>query len=248
MKKNGSTIISMFAILLAACLCSAEQLTASQILEKTDAVLNAPKDQNLKMKLIITDREGNEKVREINMLQKGSDKRMGRFLTPADQKGIGFLILPGGMVYVYLPAYKKTRRIAARIKNNKFAGTDFTYEDMQAMRYGDKWQAELIKEENKDYILKLTPLSNLESDYSKLVVWVQTDNYYPAKIEYYDQSSNLVKVMNRNHIEKLDKYWISKESEMQDLKTGNRSTMILLEVKFDSGLSDDIFTERFLTR
>ena len=48
-------------------------------------------------------------------------------------------------------------------------------------------------------------------------------------------------------IEKVGK-WISKESEMGDLKAKHKTKMILEDVKFDSGLSNEMFTERYLTR
>lgn len=240
--------IILLIICILAVFSQAQQLTATQILEKADAVMNAPKDQELKIKLTVIDKKGNEKVREINMMQKGSDKRIAKFLSPADQKGIGFLSLPGGLIYIYLPAYKKTRRIAAHVKNTKFAGTDFTYEDMEAKRYSDNWQAQLLKEEDDYYQLQLTPKKDFKSDYAKLIIWIRTDNFFPFKIEYYDKGDNTVKIMNQKDIEMINGYWVSKESEMEDIKTGNKTIMLLQEVKFDSGFSDDVFTERYLKR
>ena len=226
----------------------ADTLNPDQILATVDDVINAPKDQEMTIKMVVIDKKGNEKVRQIVMMQKGSSKRVGKFLSPADQKGIGFLSLPGGLTYVYLPAYKKVRRIASQTKNNKFAGTDFTYEDMEAARYSEKWRAKLAKEDDAHYVLDLTPIDNAGSDYSKLAIWVQTDNYYPTRIEYYDQAGTMIKVMVRKNVERVGSYWVSKEFEMQNLRTGNRSTMILEDVKFDKGLSDDVFTERYLSR
>jgi len=225
-----------------------KQLTELQILEKVDDVINAPKDQNLKIKLVLIDKKGKEEVREMSMLQKGSDKRMVKFLSPASQKGIGVLSLPDDIMYLYLPAFKKTRRIASHVKNTKFAGTDFTYEDMEAKRYSEKYDPELLKKTENHYILQLKPKKDVKSDYSKLIMWVRTDNFYPTKIEHYDKGNNLYKVMVREKIEKVGEYWISKESEMEDLKAQHKTKMIIVDVKFDSGLSDGIFTKRYLSR
>ena len=86
-----------------------------------------------------------KKKREMSMLQKGSEKRFVKFLSPTAQAGIAFLSLPDDVMYIYLPALKKVRRIASHVKNTKFAGTDFTYEDMEAARYSDKYIPEFIK-------------------------------------------------------------------------------------------------------
>jgi len=224
------------------------QLTAPQILEKVDDVINAPKDQDLSIKLILIDKDGNEKVREMNMLQKGSDKRLVKFLSPADQKGIAFLSLPDDVMYLYLPAFKKVRRIASHIKNNKFAGTDFSYEDMEAVRYTEKYIPTLQKTEEDHYILELIPQKGVKTDYSKLIMRVRTDNFYPEKIEHYNKGNKLFKVMLRKNIEKVDGYWISRETEMEDLKAEHKTRMIIEEVKFNSLFPGDRFSKRYLSR
>lgn len=224
------------------------KLTADQILQKVDDVINAPKDQDLNIKLILIDKKGKEKKREMEMLQKGSDKRIAKFLSPADQRGIAFLSLPGDIMYLYLPAFKKTRRIASHVKNTKFAGTDFTYEDMEAKRYSEKYIPELLGKEKDIYLLQLKPKKGIKSDYSKLIMQVRIDNFYPTKIDHYNKADKLYKVMTRDKIEKVNGYWISRESEMNDLKAKHKTKMILIEVKFDSGFPDDRFTKRYLGR
>ncbi len=223
-------------------------LTASQILEKCDDVINAPTDQDLRIKLILIDKKGKEKMREMSMLQKGNDKRMVKFLSPADQRGIAFLSLPDDIMYLYLPAFKKIRRIASHVKNTKFAGSDFTYEDMEAIRYSKKYIPELLKKEENHYVLQLKPREGVKTDYSKLVMWVRMDNFYPTKIEHYNKGDKLYKIMISKKIEKVNGYWISKEYEMEDLKAEHKTRMMILDVKFDSGLSDDKFTKRYLSR
>lgn len=229
-------------------LAQEKQLTASEILEKVDDVVNAPIDQNLGLKLVLIDKDGKENIREMSMLQKGSDKRMVKFLSPASQKDIAFLSLPDDVMYLYLPAFKKVRRIASHVKNTKFAGTDFTYEDMEAKRYSEKYIPELLEKDENHYILQLKPEKDVKTDYSKLIMWVRTDIFYPTKIEHYDKGNNLYKIMSREKIEKVGEYWVSKESEMEDMKAKHKTKMIIVDVRLDSGLADDKFTERYLSR
>lgn len=236
-------LVAMFSIL-----AGESKHTATEILERADSVANAPRDQTMNMKLILVDESGNERERELTMYQKGSDRRMGKFLSPADQAGIAFLSLPEGVMYVYLPAFKKTRRIASHVKNTKFAGTDFTYEDMEAGRYSDKYMAEMLKHEGGNYVLKLVSRPEMQSEYSMLVLWVTENTFVPTKIEYYDKGDNLCKVMTRDDIVEIDGYWLARKLEMSDLRSGQKTKMILHEVQFDQGLSDDLFTERFLKR
>lgn len=173
---------------------------------------------------------------------------ISKFLSPADQKGIGFLSLPDDVMYIYLPAFKKTRRIASHIKNTRFAGTDFTYEDMEAKRFSEKWVPQLLKTENDHYILQLNPKKGVRTDYSKQVMYVKTDNFVYTKVEFYDRGGKLRKIMTRDKIKQVNNYWVATEYQMEDLKAEHKTKVMLKNIKFDSGLSDSLFTERYLKR
>jgi outer membrane lipoprotein-sorting protein len=247
--KDLRKAIYCIGILLAILTCGqAAPDDANRILARVDAAVNAPRDQSMDMKLILTDKSGAEKVREITMLQKGSDKRMGKFLSPADQKGIGFLSLPAGVMYIYLPAFNKTRRIASHVKNNKFAGTDFTYEDMEAKNYSGSWTPKLLRSEEGKYVLEMVPNNGTETEYSRIVMWVGEQDYYPSKFEYYDKSGKLTKIMTRDKIDKVNGYLTARETEMRDLGSGHATRMVITNIRFDTGIPDDRFTERFLAQ
>jgi len=224
------------------------QLTADEILKKADDVSYAPKDQFYKAKVTLIDKGGRESHRTALMYQKGTHKRFVKFTDPAEIRGIGFLSLPEDVNYVYLPAFKKSRRIASHIKNQNFAGTDFTYEDMEALTYSEKWKPELLRSDERYYVLNLTPREGRQSDYSKLVMYVRTDNFYPEKIEYYDKGGNLLKILTRRKIEKVGNYWIAFETEMKDVRKNHTTLLVLEDVKLDTNLSDEIFTLRNLER
>ena len=226
----------------------AQELSALEVLKKSDSVINAPQDQSIKMKLILIDKDGDEKERELSMIQKGGEKRMIKFLSPADQRGIAFLDLPDDVMYLYLPAFKKVRRIAGHIKNQKFAGTDMTYDDMGTLNFAEEYNPKFIEKTEGVFVLELIPKEGIQKDYRKLIMWIKEDNFYQIEIEYYDKSGKLVKRMERRRIEKVGNYWLAKEFEIHDLKDDHRTKAVLMEVKFDTGLNDELFTQRYLKR
>ena len=225
-----------------------QDLTAVEILKKTDSVITAVKDAKTKTKTILIDKDKNEKIRESEIYERGKDKRLIRFISPADQKGIAFLSLPDDVQYVYLPAFHKVRRIASSAKNTNFAGTDFTYDDLSTFEYSPLCIPKLLETTNETYILELTPKPNVKKDYSKLKMWIRKDNFYPVKYEMYDKNGKLWKILERRKIEKVGNYWISKEVEMRDIKANHSTKMIIEKIEVDTGLSDDIFTERYLSK
>lgn len=241
----------LLVIILGLCpIAGAEETSPSpqKTLEQVDAVLNAPKDQTQEMELLLIDKRGSERERVLTMWQKGDDTRTAKFLSPADVRNIGFLSLPDDVMYLYLPAFKKVRRIAAHVKNQKFAGTDFTYDDMGTIKYAEDYDARLAEENDEAFILELTPKEGVDKDYGRLKMWVQKEIFYPTRIEYYDRGDNLWKIMERRNVTQIEGYWTSSEIEMHDLKIEHRTVMTLSKITFDTDLSDNMFTQRFLQR
>lgn len=218
------------------------------VLARADSVINAPADQIQDMELILIEKNGAERIRRIRMWQKGDDTRTVKFLEPADVRNIGFLSLPDDVMYLYMPAFKKVRRIASHVKNQSFAGTDFTYDDMGTIKYADDYDAKLAEETPECFVLLLSPRPEVEKDYAQLKMWITKDTFYPTKTEYYDRGGNLCKIMERREVSQIQGYWTAAEVEMHDLKAQHRTRMRLSNVEFDSGLSDDMFTARFLQR
>ncbi len=241
------TIQSIFALVLILALNTFAQ-DAQSIISKSDAVVNAPKDMHQFSRMILIDKDGDKKVRKAEMFQKGDEKRLVRFLSPADQKGIGFLSLPDDVMYLYLPAFHKIRRIASHVKNENFAGTDFSYDDMSSFKYSEEYNAKLLETKDDVYVLELTPKSGIEKDYSKLVMEVRKDNFYPVKIDFYDKAGNLWKVMTSDKIEKNGNYWVSMKMQMKDLKKNHSTIMITDSIEFDTGISNKVFTKRNLKK
>jgi len=244
-------VLGSLLTLLQPFVAAAQEVTAiapQDILMRVDGVLNAPQDQTQDVELTLIERDGTRRSRTLKMWQKGDDTRVVKFLTPADVRNIAFLALPDDVMYVYLPAFKKVRRIASHVKNQRFAGTDFTYDDMGTIKYAEDYDARLAEETEDSFLLVLTPKEGSDKDYGHLEMSVLKERFYPTRIEYYDRGDNLWKVMERREVSQMEGYWTASEIEMNDLKAEHRTVMRLSNVTFDEGLPDSMFTQRFLTR
>lgn len=248
--KTKFVLLTLVALLLGTTVPrnAAAQLSATQILTKVDNFLNSARDQEISTVISLIDKSGKVSTRTMTMLQKGSDKRLVKFLSPADQKGIGFLSLPNDNMSVYLPAFGKTRKIASSVKNTKFAGTDYSYEDMEAKKYSLKWTPTLLRTENGTYVLELKPKPGVVSDYSKLIMFCRTSDCYPIKVEHYDKGGKLYKTITASKVEKTGNYYLARETVLIDHRTGSRTKMSISSVKYDQGFSDDKFSERELMK
>ncbi|HET6451423.1 MAG TPA: outer membrane lipoprotein-sorting protein [Spirochaetia bacterium] len=249
--KTKLVLIAMTASLLlagAGIPALAQDLTAAQILDRVDDAINGPKDQSYTCHLVLIDKDGTQKSREMVMLQKGRDRRLVRFTAPADQRGIAFLSLPGDLQYLYLPAFAKVRRIATSVKNTNFAGTDFTYDDLEAVKWSDKWVAVIKSRDAEMTVLELTPKPGRTSDYSRQIATIQNDGFYPVRAEMYDRAGTLAKVMTRTDLKQVQGYWVAMTTTMEDKKKQHTTQMRVSDLKLDSGISDDKLTERSLSQ
>lgn len=231
-------VLSIFAFIFVSA------MTGTEIMAKVDENASQPQDQYMIMTLTLTDKNGTQTESSIMMMQKGDDRRIGKFLSPPDQKGIGFLSLPNNEMYIYLPAYKQIKSISGNSKGGSFANTDFTYEDMEAIEYSVKYDAELIDSTDEVYKVKLTPQK--DSDYKYLVMEIGKAHMAVQKIDYYKNKETPVKTMIRSEFEDVDGYYTARKTKMTDHISNHSTVMELEECEFDTDIENDVFTTGFL--
>ena len=224
-------------------LISATAQDAAGILQKMDDILYAAKDLTATNTIVLTDKNGKKEIREAYVKQKGTNKRLMRFTAPASQEGIAVLALPNNVMYLYLPAFGKERRISSSVKNQNFAGTDFSYDDMEPKPWSEKYSASILQTENDVFMIELIPKE--QSDYSKIIAKINKTYFYPELMVYFDRGKNKVKEARYTFV-KVGKYWNAREIIMTDLKKNHSTSLQMSDVKYDTGLSEDEFTVRKL--
>ena len=221
---------------------------AHDIVRLCDSVTYAPDDQVSGIRMILTDSKGREQERQAIATQMGNHHRLFRFTAPASQEGIAFLSLPDDVMYVYLPAYDKARRIASHVKNQSFAGTDLSYDDMESVPLAEKYDVKLLESTDEHYLLEMLPKAGAKSDYSKMLTRIHARHYTILSSDYYDRGGNKVKAMQNNEIENIDGYWIITDMSMNDLKKNHSTRMIFTGTRINTGLTEDDFSVRLLGR
>jgi outer membrane lipoprotein-sorting protein len=205
-----------------------------------DSLMLAPKDKQGTVKIILTNKSGKEKVREAIMKQKGKDKRLYRYTQPESQAGIATLSLPDNVMWLYMPAFAKPKKISLLAKSQAFTGTDFSYEDMESKPYSERYNPTLLNTKENAYELELIPKSD-KSKYAKIILNINKENYYPISMEFFNKGNQKFKVATYKY-QKIGKYWNAEEVIMTNLKKEHSTKIILTDVVFDQNLSDDEFT------
>ncbi|MGH9388971.1 MAG: outer membrane lipoprotein-sorting protein, partial [Vicinamibacteria bacterium] len=182
-------------------------------------------------------------------------KSVSWFLSPADVKGTGFLTWENDGrdddQFLYLPAIKKTRRIASSERDQKFLGTDFSFEDMQGRETEDGVHTLLGEETyNGKGVWKVQTLPTPESDsqYSKIIAIIEKDSYLLQKADLFDKDGELYKIFYIDDWSKVNGFWTSLHSRMENLRDDHKTFLDLEDVKHNQGLPDEVFTTRSLER
>ncbi len=231
----------------------AEELTPFQIMEKVDNRL-IPVDMTSDMIMSIIDKKGRSRNRAITSFRMGDDKSIMWFQKPADVKGSSFLRISHDErdddMWLYLPAFGKVRRIASSAKNGSFMGSDFTYEDMGDRKIAD-YDYEILRSEELAgrlcWKIQSIPKKGVVTDYSKSILWVWQDQFMIIQGNLFDKRGNHKKTMAVSPIQS-GKYWIAEKLVMENLKRKGRTELSFLNIKVDTGLEEDLFNSRQLTR
>jgi hypothetical protein len=151
-------------------------------------------------------------------------------------------------MYVYLSAFKKTRKLAGHVKNKPFAGTDFSYEDMDPEPYGARFSVSKMTENKESFILELVPKPGAPSQYSKVIMAVRKADDLFSSLELYNGSGVKWKVLTRSDFRPVGRYVVPFAAVMEDLVAKHTTTTKVEVIRCDTGLADDVFSPSKLER
>lgn len=258
------TLVGLGAM-LAAAVAPAGATTARELLDQTRQLAQTTRkwtDRVQRLKLRIVDRRGGERDRELVIDLKKYPEDRNRsivfFESPPEVKGVGFLQWADPHAkdeqWLYLPELKRVRQISAGAKHESFVGTDFSYDDLAIIGEITDWtdadaRTNLVRDETLDgracHVIEFTPTGK-DLTYGKVVAWLTADDLVIVKFEMDDKSGRLEKVLTLTDIRTLGAIPTPFHMEMKNEQSGSHTVVDFSEVKYDTGLADEMFTERAL--
>lgn len=215
--------------------------------------------------LEINDGKGNQRVRETTMASRifpdGTEKRTILFLSPADVKGTGILIVDyegkDDNMWIYMPALRKSRKIVSSEKSKNFMGSEFSNSDLSVGNLDD-FNYAMDGTETVDqqlcWKIKVTPATpQIAADYgiSAKTMWISQKDLMPRKTVFIDLEGKPWKEMTYSGIKMMDaktgKYFIS-EMEIRNLKNGRNSRMNMTQMTYNPAVKEELFTLSFIEK
>ena len=225
------------------------------IVKAQEAFYYQGKNLKARVSMSLINKEGKTRARKLIMLRKnfgnGEQKYFMYFEEPQDVRGMAFMVhkLPDkdDLRWLFIPALKMVRRIAASDRRSSFVGSDFTYEDVSGRDISaDK---HTLKKEDKlngmdCYVVESVP--NEKDEFSRKISWIDKNNFLPLQEEYYNTQGELYRSFKAVETKEIDGFPTVTKRTMKDIKTGHNTEVVFDSVKYNIGIEDNLFEERFM--
>ena len=225
-----------------------------EIAQMVDKVAS-PKDTILKQKMVLKNSKG--KTRTNKMLSQSKDnnkKQIVWFLEPKDDKGVAFLKIEhqnkDDEMRMWLPDFKKIRRISSKRKGDSFMGSDMSYEDLTSrdlLENDYKRLPDEILSQGDCYVVEVRPKQNTKSSYSKHISWINKKTLTLVKEKSFDKREQLLKNKSFSH-QKINNYYVMRRIFIEDVQSNHSTEISFDDIKIDTGLKDNLFQEKNLKR
>ncbi|MDO3384017.1 outer membrane lipoprotein-sorting protein [Gilvimarinus algae] len=210
---------------------NAETLTARDIVEKMDTRYTGDSSRS-DAQLILIDRKGRERVRDIRLYtleNEEVEKSISFFLSPTDVAGTTYMNYDyedgrDDDSWLYLPALKQVRRVAAGDRSGSFMGSDFTYSDINGVNT-DWYHYELLDNnasvDGADaWLIESTPKTEFadkvssETGYKKSHLWIRKDNFVQVQGKIWLERGGRMKYYSATQLELIDDIWTPMRLQM----------------------------------
>ena len=268
--KTAPALLAALIVSLSAVPLAAQDLTAREIMVKVDDRDDGD-NRVAEMQMILTDKNGDTRIRKMKSFDKdlitdaGEEdrRRIMFFQEPADVKDTGFLTYDFDAYekdddqWLFLPALKKTKRIASTDKSGSFMGSDFNYSDMTRKNL-DAYDFKILKEDEvrgaKTWVIEALPKTREEMEqtgYKKSVAFVRQDNFVIVRAVHWTDTGDKLKYLDVTELEQIDGVWTVTAMSMTTKKnklTEHKTDMTFSNVHYGQNLDDNLFSLRRLEK
>lgn len=252
MKKYLSILVVLLLFPLSATAVEVDEIVA----QANHMAYYQGQDGKARVQMSILDAQGRERSREFTILRfnpagenDGPQKFYVYFHRPADVNKTAFLVWKNidseDDRWLYLPALDLVKRIAASDERTSFVGSHFFYEDVSG-RIPAEDSHELIEESANYYVLQSTPKDSGAVEFAYYKNWIHKTSFLPVKTEFYDAAGKAYRSYEALKVENIGGYQTVTQARMTDSRIGGHTDMVYSDVQYDLGLSEDLFTERYL--
>lgn len=220
--------------------------------------------RTLAMELV--DRGGATRTRVTRSFRRdfGDERRSVLFFVdPPNVKGTAFLAhdfadpTRDDDHWLYLPALRKSRRVASSERGRAFLGTDFSYEELKKetrLEAGDfHWRtagAEVVDGHRCLVVegLAVDEATARELGYGRVLLRVDAEIWMLRLVEFWTPAGAPHKTVRLLDVRQVQGIWTPHRIEAVSQESGHRTNLVFGEVDYRAEVPEDLFTEDALRR
>jgi outer membrane lipoprotein-sorting protein len=249
MMKRISLLLALL-LAIAVALPATAEMTAKDIIAKSDDLMRGESSYSeLTMKVTSPFYKREMKLKAWT---RGRDESFIVVTSPAKDRGVAFLKLDRTM-WNYLPTVERTLKMPPSVMAQSWMGSDFSNNDLsRADTMIVDFEHKLVGEETFDgaacWKIELITKPDAPVVWSKIVGWIDKQNYVMRKAEYYDDDGAVAREMTVRDIKtvgtrQVGTHWLM----INKKKKGQQTEMFFENMQFDLKIPDSTFSKRNLT-
>ena len=203
-----------------------------------------------KVTMSVTFEDGGTESKSFEIWSKKKDgllRTVVKFTAPAKIAGTAFLLLQrqgqADEQWVYLPAYKKARRITAKERTTAFAGSDLVYADLERRELKEATYKQLPDEKlaaDACNVVESKPKD--ASVYARVVSAIRKSDDVPMRTQFFAADGKLEKTIATRKLKTYGGKLVVSEARIERPNSKRATELRIDDVAFETNTPDSFFT------
>lgn len=230
-----------------------------EIIDAVDRHEDGYQDLRSNVTMILENARGRKRERHLDIftieLSPLGDRRKFIFNRPADIKGTAILVhsnvVKNDDHWIFLPAFKRVKRIASSNKSSPFVGSEYSYEDLSSQekeKYSNRYvESKALNGKDCDIVERVPKYPH--SAYSRLLVYVDKQSHRYQKVEYFNKAGKQIKTQYIEEYELYkDRYLLPNKTIMVNHVTDKKTTMVWRDIRLKTAQTKNQYSPSALAR
>ncbi len=239
-------LISSIGILLAATASAGDDLSADAVLDRMQQAMWPGVDREASFEFSVTTTDG-ERARLTGKIYSRGRERLHLVLqAPPGLKGFALtsehIASANDRICIYVPYVRRVRELDGNMRKQSFFDTDFNYEDLGLEDLGATKNLRTgIAKQPGHRLIQIESTPQDDWWYSKIVRYVDDQNFLPYKTEYFCKGVGLCRVRILDRVELIAGHASATRISMQNLISHETTHLSLSDLNYDAKLPDSAF-------
>ncbi len=244
-------ILFGFIAVLVVVAASGQSLTATEIVQKADALQRGKSSKSIfSMNIIRPKWTRSIKMKNWSL---GRDYTMTYILSPPKDKGQVFLKLKNEM-WNWVPSISRMIKIPPSMMSQGWMGSDYTNDDiLKESSIVVDYNHRLVGEDTVSglpcYKIEMVPKEEAAVVWGKVIKWISKKEFWQMKTEYFDEDNELVRTEIASKVKDFGDRSLPSHIEIIPAnKAGHKTVLDVLEAEFNIKIDPGFFSIQNMKR